>query len=258
MVRQTSIAYYAISFTTLLALSIQKHQVSAFINHQQTFALSSTRSEKVSFNLFMSSTLAANSTVTIFDDKIESDVERSVIKHKIPPPMKNGPITVVHTIDDFLNSIENTQKDELVVVKFHAKFCKVCARVMLKYKKLALTLTEDGANTPVSISFVSIESTANMGIIKTLGVRKFPFLQIYRNSECIASFSTGPAHNFHRAVRGTIDEKLSLPENEWEEFRTEFKSPIQSGLEKLEMLRLQAVLKSEGEEKVENNSEFSP
>ena len=129
---------------------------------------------------------------------------------------------------------------------------------MLKYKKLALTLTDDDADTPVPISFVSIESTANMGIIKTLGVRKFPFLQIYRNSECIASFSTGPAHNFHRAVRGTIDEKLCLPENEWEEFRTEFQSPIQSGLEKLEMLRLQTVLTGEGGEKDANNSDFSP
>lgn len=258
MARQTSIAHYAISFTTLLALSMQKHQVSAFVNHQHFFALSSTRSEKVSFNLFMTSTLVANSTITMFDDKIESEVERSVIKQKIPPQIQNGPITVVHTIDDFLNSIENTQKDELVVVKFHAKFCKVCARVMLKYKKLALTLTDDDADTPVPISFVSIESTANMGIIKTLGVRKFPFLQIYRNSECIASFSTGPAHNFHRAVRGTIDEKLCLPENEWEEFRTEFKSPIQSGLEKLEMLRLQTVLTGEGGEKDANNSDFSP
>jgi thiol-disulfide isomerase/thioredoxin len=169
-------------------------------------------------------------------------------KNKMPTHDPSGPVVAIHSIGDFLHELENTKPNEIVIVKFHAKFCKVCARVILKYKKMAMQHRDK--ETPVPIKFLSIESTENMKIIQTLGVKKFPFLQIYRNRECVASFGTGPAHNFQRAVGSTVEQKLTSSEEEWEAFRNEFKTEISEGLEQLELLRLQSVLDNEhaGEE----------
>ncbi len=94
--------------------------------------------------------------------------------------------------------------------------------------------------TPVPIKFVSIESTENMDIIRQLGIKKFPYIQIYRNKECVASFGTGPAHNFQRMVGSTVEQKLNTPVSDWDAFRSEFKNEISDGLQNLELLRLQA------------------
>lgn len=95
-------------------------------------------------------------------------------------------------------------------------------------------------DTPVPIKFISVETTANPKIIEKLGVKKFPFLQIYRNGECVASFGTGPAHNFQSIVGGTIEQKLSMSLEEWEAFQKEFKSEITNSRENLEFLRLES------------------
>mmetsp|Transcript_5594 Transcript_5594/g.7892 ORF Transcript_5594/g.7892 Transcript_5594/m.7892 type:complete len:272 (+) Transcript_5594:115-930(+) len=164
-------------------------------------------------------------------------------KRQMPTYDRSGPVVAIHSIGDFLHEIENTKPNELVIVKFHAKFCKVCARVILKYKKMAMQHRDK--ETPVPIKFLSIESTENMKIIRTLGVKKFPFLQIYRNRECVASFGTGGSHNFQRAVGGTVEQKLNSSEEEWDAFSSEFKTEISEGLEQLELLRLQSVLDNE-------------
>lgn len=90
--------------------------------------------------------------------------------------------------------------------------------------------------TPVPISFISLEITANPVICSTLEIKKFPFLQIYRNQECVASFGTGPAHNFQKLVGGTIDEKMSMTKEQWENFRFEFQEEIDRNRIKLETL----------------------
>jgi len=123
--------------------------------------------------------------------------------------------------------------------RFHAKFCRVCSRVILKYKKMASRLAS-ADNTPVPIKFISVETTANPKIIEQLRVKKFPFLQIYRNKECVASFGTGPAHNFQSIVGDTIDQKLKMSQEDWEAFRDEFKSEIASSIQNLEFLRLES------------------
>ena len=63
-------------------------------------------------------------------------------------------------------------------------------------------------------------------------------MHIYRNKECVASFGTGPAHNFQKVVRGTLDEKLAMTEEDWEKFRSEFQTEIKSGLDQIQLLQL--------------------
>ena len=129
--------------------------------------------------------------------------------------------------------------------------------MILKFKKMAHTFGLPGANPPVPIRFISVEAMSNPKIIEQLGVKKFPFLQIYRNRECVASFGTGPAHNFQTAVGGTVKQKLNMPLEEWEAFRTEFKSEISSGLENLELLRIHAAVANDCTDKV-NDKSVSP
>lgn len=92
--------------------------------------------------------------------------------------------------------------------------------------------------TDVPLSFISVEITANQDICSTLEIKKFPYIQIYRNRECVASFGTGPAHNFQRIVGGTLEEKLSMTDEQWETFRNDFKTEISSGLEQLKTLEV--------------------
>lgn len=99
---------------------------------------------------------------------------------------------------------------------------------------------------PVPVSFLSVEVTANNEICSTLEIKKFPFVQMYRNNECVASFGTGPAHNFQRAVGQTLDEKLSLTEQQWDSFRSEFKKEIAGGLAQIESLRLSQFYDGDG------------
>lgn len=210
-------------------------QALAFTVQNPTFAssgiLASRRANNAFSVLHMSPT---NSTV------VEGVQVRSRRKNEAPTVYKNGPVVAAHSVLDFLNFIENAEENELVVVKYHAKWCKVCARAIMKYKQMAIKYSSPEMQTPVPIKFVSIESSENMEVIEQFGIKRFPFMQIYRNKECVASFGTGPAYNFNKVVGSTIEQKLNTPVSEWDAFRNEFKNEISEGLQNLEFLRLQA------------------
>lgn len=157
------------------------------------------------------------------------------MKATMPKFESNGPVTAIQSTEHFLHLLDNAPKDGLVVIKYHAKFCKVCARVILKYKKMANRMMEEG--TPVPVTLADVELTANSKLCATLGIKKFPYLQIYRNMECVASFGTGPAHNFQRAVGGTIQDRLATTDEEWETIRSDLSTEIANGLEEIRILR---------------------
>ena len=113
---------------------------------------------------------------------------------------------------------------------------------MIKLRQLAQRMERRGTSVP--LSFITVEITANEIIRSTLGIKKFPFVQMYRNAECVASFGTGPAHNFQKSVGGTLDDKLAMTEEEWEKFRSDFKNEIAEGVGYFETLRLPQFYKS--------------
>jgi len=180
------------------------------------------------------------------DDSNIIALKRSPAKAKVPVFENNGPVIAIQNTQQFLHLLETAPKDGLTVIKYHAKFCKVCARVSIKFKKMADKLKNE--DTAVPITFVGVELTSNSKLCSTLGIKKFPFLQIYRNMECVASFGTGPAHNFQRAVGGTIQDRLATTETEWEKIRSDLTEEIAGGLEELRLLRLDV----EVEEKLED------
>jgi hypothetical protein len=162
----------------------------------------------------------------------------SPFERKIQDYEKDGPVYPIHSTSEFLTLLENAPPNALVLIKFHAKFCKVCARVGMKYRKMAITMKS--ITTSVPVIYADVEMTANKDIISTLGIKKFPFLHIYRNKECVAAFGTGPAHNFQKVVRGTLDQKLAMTEEDWEKFRSEFQTEIASSLDQIQLLSLNA------------------
>eukprot|EP00551_Chaetoceros_affinis_P004546 CAMPEP_0203677440 /NCGR_PEP_ID=MMETSP0090-20130426/28222_1 /ASSEMBLY_ACC=CAM_ASM_001088 /TAXON_ID=426623 /ORGANISM="Chaetoceros affinis, Strain CCMP159" /LENGTH=223 /DNA_ID=CAMNT_0050544333 /DNA_START=315 /DNA_END=986 /DNA_ORIENTATION=- len=190
------------------------------------------------------STVATSSTAMEGEKKDEVRLRASPIKKKMPAHDVGGPVEPISSVDGFLGAIEGAPKDCLVVVLYHAKWCKVCARVTVKMRQMAQRMEKKG--TPCPVKFISVEVTANNEICSTLGIKKFPFIQMYRNRECVASFGTGPAHNFQKAVGGTLDEKFTLTEDQWDNFRTEFKKEISEGLDKLDSLKISNFLENDG------------
>jgi hypothetical protein len=87
------------------------------------------------------------------------------------------------------------------------------------------------------ICFANVEVTGNPKLCTTVGVSRFPFIQIYRNGERVASFGTGPAHNFQKIVGDTVDQLLHTSPEQWEDRRRTFASEINHSLENLKELR---------------------
>lgn len=91
-----------------------------------------------------------------------------------------------------------------------------------------------------------MEVTSNPKLCETVGVSRFPFIQIYRNGERVASFGTGPAHNFQKIVGDTIDQLLyHTSQEEWEMKRRKYESEIQQSRDELRELRSLAQMEDE-------------
>jgi thioredoxin-like negative regulator of GroEL len=120
---------------------------------------------------------------------------------------------------------------EFVVIKYYAHYCKICQRAGMQFKKIATEYP--------NVSFGKVESMVfpdSANTLRSLGVSKFPFVQIYRNGQCVASFSTGPSHLFVKKVRDTIDTCLKRSPDEWDAFLSEFANEIESNRQAREEL----------------------
>lgn len=79
-----------------------------------------------------------------------------------------------------------------------------------------------------------------------MGVTRFPFIQIFRNGERVASFGTGPAHNFQKIVGDTMDELLyRTTQEDWEKKRRKFALELQQSKDQLKELRSLAMMEDE-------------
>lgn len=124
------------------------------------------------------------------------------------------------SLDAFVELIDQAPKDTLVAVKFYGKSCPLCQRVALKYQKMARYYSL------ADIQFAEIEKTVHPQLFDTLQITTFPYLQIYRNGQCIASHGTESATMFERIVHDTIQQFLSMSPTHWQSFLTNFQVPI--------------------------------
>jgi len=123
-------------------------------------------------------------------------------------------ITTITSIPQFLSFVKNPDLEEqLCVIKYHAKWCKICKLVALKYQKLArdfCTTQEDHS----LVRFGDVEVTANSDLCKKLGITLFPFIEIYEGGVRIAAFSTGASYKFNNILRKSMEEKLKMSKEE--------------------------------------------
>mmetsp|Transcript_14170 Transcript_14170/g.20767 ORF Transcript_14170/g.20767 Transcript_14170/m.20767 type:complete len:229 (-) Transcript_14170:1239-1925(-) len=123
-------------------------------------------------------------------------------------------ITSINSRDEFLEFI--AEDDRLCVVEFYAGWCKSCHRFGLKYKKLAHDLGDlvDGRSGDVKTigkaRFATVEHTKNARLFKTFGIKKLPYIQIYRTGDGkIDEYVCGPRH-FDEKVKTRVEDLLDM------------------------------------------------
>mmetsp|Transcript_50020 Transcript_50020/g.97908 ORF Transcript_50020/g.97908 Transcript_50020/m.97908 type:complete len:175 (-) Transcript_50020:277-801(-) len=77
--------------------------------------------------------------------------------------------------------------DGLRVIRFHARSCKSCRALGVKYRRLARLMQDD-------VRFADIEVSENPELCQALGVRKLPHVQIYRRRRVVDEFTCMPNH----------------------------------------------------------------
>lgn len=141
----------------------------------------------------------------------------------------SGKVQRLHSLSDFLDFIDSAPTDTLVVIKFFGNSCPLCRKIEMKYKKMARDYK--------SIAFAEIEKTAHPDLCKILGIEALPFIQIYRNGQCVASHGTESDKTFEPIVKDTINRELAMTPEDWNSFLTTFAGPIQASADKLDYLR---------------------
>ena len=145
-----------------------------------------------------------------------------------PSPQR---ILGLESLHEFLAYIDEAPKDSLSVVKFYAKTCPLCRKIDVKYKKMALFYQT------APIRFAQVDKRIHPELCNTLGVDRFPFIQIYRNGQCVASHGVDSDRQFGPLVHDTIQNELAMRNSDWDAFLTAFAEPIRQQTETLQRLR---------------------
>jgi thiol-disulfide isomerase/thioredoxin len=135
-----------------------------------------------------------------------------------------------------LSLLENNSR--FIVVKYYATYCKICQRAAITYKKIATEQQQQ--QLPHPVDFYGLDAGRLPGdTLRTLGVTKFPFVQIFFQGDCVASFSTGanPSHLFGQRVQSTVDTCLTRTPDEWEAFRIDFAGVLNDNREARDAVR---------------------
>eukprot|EP00591_Stephanopyxis_turris_P009055 CAMPEP_0195517964 /NCGR_PEP_ID=MMETSP0794_2-20130614/11847_1 /TAXON_ID=515487 /ORGANISM="Stephanopyxis turris, Strain CCMP 815" /LENGTH=178 /DNA_ID=CAMNT_0040646851 /DNA_START=351 /DNA_END=887 /DNA_ORIENTATION=- len=125
-------------------------------------------------------------------------------------------ITKVESMDDFLAFL--AEDPRLAIVKFHASWCKSCQKFDVRYKKLALEKGDicDGNGDiiePGQMRFADVEFGKNAKLCRTLGVKRLPYIHMYRGAEgLLEDFACGPKK--FPMLEEKIDEKLQMSQEE--------------------------------------------
>ena len=145
----------------------------------------------------------------------------------------NQPYTIssLDSLHDFMQFIDESPRDSLAVIKFHANSCQMCKRVQHRYQKLARYFKE------APISFARVEKSVHPDIFVTLNVQTYPFIQVYRNGLCVASHGIQSEKTFEPMLHDTIQKELDMSPDNWESFLEAFSGPIRESTNKLEKLR---------------------
>jgi hypothetical protein len=221
----------ALSFVVPTGVCSQTFQVSRHISSKNDETLSDVS------NLSTIITTSDHSLAikSVNKDEVESD--------SIGNTMSRILIDQVQNNDEFLSFLSGHPSGSLCVIKFYSDTCPTCRRIVMKYKKIAYKYTkqynrpnegeQNEKTTHVYFAEINSSKTNKDDIATLLGIKEFPFIHIYRNEKCVASFGTGPAENFTRMLEYMLDHELAMSDDDWVWFENEFAQQIQVGTSKI-------------------------
>mmetsp|Transcript_44379 Transcript_44379/g.107349 ORF Transcript_44379/g.107349 Transcript_44379/m.107349 type:complete len:281 (+) Transcript_44379:200-1042(+) len=162
-----------------------------------------------------------------------SSTQATTMNDRKPPTTTAKLVQNLASLDEFVDCIENAPPDKLVVVKFYGRSCPLCKRTKPRYQKMAKFYSK----APTIIQFVEIEKTVHPQLFDTLEVTTFPFIQMYRNNQCIASHGTVSSEMFDDVCKDTIQQFLGLSKGQWNTFLETFEEPIRKATQNYESIR---------------------
>lgn len=155
-------------------------------------------------------------------EQAEGRQEHQNGRAQILPRSFETPILDFTSFAHYFNTLES--QDGIVVVLYAAAFCKLCQRATMVFKQIAAKRQQADPR----LKFCRLEVTTSDGhYMKPLQISKFPFVQIFYDHECVASFSTGPSHQFRKKVDDTVDACVKRTPEDWGEVRQQFRSEIE-------------------------------
>ncbi len=138
---------------------------------------------------------------------------------------------------NLLESNDGNEKKEIVAIMFHSHFDPSCQRAQHKFRKIA---NERQPNTSTIMARIEA-SVLSETTLRSLGIHKYPHIQIYRSSDnskqCVASFSIPRSFLFSNLLHESLDAIDRRTPEEWDDFCTEHQSEIASQQLALEGIR---------------------
>jgi len=132
-------------------------------------------------------------------------------------------ITSINGAKEFESYIDTKTDSRLTIIKFYASWCKSCAKFGLRYKKLAHergdcidskgVITNEG-----NVRFAEVEFGQNLKLCRSLGIKRLPYIYIYRGDEGhLCDFSCGPKK--FPVLVDKVNEYLGMSQEEIDFFR---------------------------------------
>merc|ERR1711957_267439 len=210
-------------FSIVLSLSMETecfvqptNKPSHFLDPHSQIPFASSRSSWTQLAFFSNwNSLSIEKTNTTDATANVKDVDQSSFDNYIKLGF-SPKITDVHDFNDFLSTIKDDER--LCVVKFYADWCKSCHKFGVKYKKLALThgdkIDRKGKINCGQVNFAEIEFGENRELCRSLGIKKLPYVLIYKgNMGLIDQFSCGPKF-FDEKVVKRLNNYMSMSDEE--------------------------------------------
>jgi thioredoxin 1 len=153
-------------------------------------------------------------------------------------------ITKIQGLDEFLEFLAESD-DRIVVVDFYAAWCKSCHKFGMKFKQLANRyadkVNDDGEILERGkVRFATVEYGANVRLCKTFGIKKLPFVHIYKAPlGKISEFVCGPKY-FDEKLKSRVVEYLDMTDDEIK-FRMDMEDGQALGVQFLEDAKKGAV-----------------
>ena len=101
-------------------------------------------------------------------------------------PFKD-PVTSVESLEDY-NALlaQSSESNNIVVIKFHASFCRACKAMAPKFRQLAKQYESK------PIQFAEVELFGNRDLCKALGIKRVPSVHFYSDTNKVEDFVCGP------------------------------------------------------------------